>query len=305
MRLTLIPALMVLAAVSLTACQKKQDQLVKVDGSSTVYPITEAVAEEFSKANSKIRVTVGVSGTGGGMKKFTAGEIDIANASRPIKKEEAEAAKTHGVEYLELEVAYDGLTVVVNPANTFVDFLTVAELKKIWEPESKVKTWKDVRPSWPAETLTLYGPGTDSGTFDYFTEVVNGKSKASRADFTKSEDDNVLVTGVAGDKHALGYFGLAYYEENMSKLKAVPIKADDKAPAIAPSVETVRAKTYKPLSRPLYIYVAKKAAARLEVKAFISFYLEHAAALSKQVGYIPTPDAEHQKAVAAWDAWSK
>jgi len=199
---------------------------VKVDGSSTVFPITEAVAEEFGKVKKhrRVRVTVGVSGTGGGFKKFLAGETDINDASRPIKQKEIDKAQKNGVQYIELPVAYDGLSVVVNKRNTWVDYLTVAELHKIWKPGSTVKTWKDIRSNWPDQKIQLYGPGTDSGTFDYFTEVINGKSQVSRSDFTKSEDDNVLVKGVAGDKGSLGYFGFAYYVENADKVKAVPIK---------------------------------------------------------------------------------
>ncbi|MFQ6615037.1 MAG: PstS family phosphate ABC transporter substrate-binding protein, partial [Fidelibacterota bacterium] len=205
---------------------------VKIDGSSTVFPITEAVAEEFGKVREhrKIRVTVGVSGTGGGFKKFLAKETDINDASRPIKQKEIDKANKNGVKYIELPVAYDGLSVVINKKNTWVDYLTVAELNKIWKPGSAVKTWKDIRSNWPNLKIQLYGPGTDSGTFDYFTEVINGKSQVSRSDFTKSEDDNVLVNGVAGDKGSLGYFGFAYYVENRDKLRVVPIKQGNKKP---------------------------------------------------------------------------
>lgn len=261
-------------------------QQVRVDGSSTVFPISEAVAEEFGRDHRDIRVTVGTSGTGGGFKKFTLGEIDINNASRPMKDSEKEKAKKNKIDYLELPVAYDGITVVVNKANTWVDHLTVEELNSIWKPGSKVKTWADVRKGWPKEKILLYGPGTDSGTFDFFTEVINGKSQASRNDFTQSEDDNVLVQGVTGDKNSLGYFGFAYYEENKGKLKAVPVKSA-KGKVIAPSFSSIRDGSYDPLSRQIFIYVSKPAAKRPEVQKYINFYMDEAAPLVKEVGYIP------------------
>lgn len=269
---------------------------IRVDGSSTVFPITEAVAEEFGKSNRKVRVTVGVSGTGGGFKKFTVGESDINNASRSIKDSEKTKTKKNGIDYIEIPVAYDGLSVVVNPKNTWVDHFTVAELNKIWKPGSKVKTWKDIRPTWPNREIKLYGPGTDSGTFDYFTEAINGKSQLSRSDFRKSEDDNVLVMGVAGNVDSLGYFGYAYYIENKNKVKVVPIK-EGKATAVAPNSDTINSGKYRPLSRPLYIYVSKKSLLRPEVKAFINFYLKQAPKLVKQVGYVPLPQNLYQKAV--------
>ena len=269
---------------------------VKVDGSSTVFPITEAVAEEFGKvkAHRRVRVTVGVSGTGGGFKKFLAGETDINDASRSIKQKEIDKAKKNGVKYIELPVAYDGLSVVVNMSNTWVDYLTVAELHKIWKPGSTVKTWKDIRPNWPNEKIRLYGPGTDSGTFDYFTKVINGKSQVSRSDFTKSEDDNVLVTGVAGDKGSLGYFGFAYYVENKDKIKVVPIQQGDKKP-VAPTMTTINNGSYAPLSRPIFIYVNLKSAKKPEVRQFVRFYLKQAKELVAEVGYVPLPDQEYQK----------
>lgn len=269
---------------------------VKVDGSSTVFPITEAVAEEFGmlKEHRRVRVTVGVSGTGGGFKKFLAGETDINDASRPIKQKEIDKAKKNGVKYIELPVAFDGLSVVVNKKNTWVDYLTVAELHKIWKPGSTVKTWKDIRSSWPNQKIHLYGPGTDSGTFDYFTEVINGKSQVSRSDFTKSEDDNVLVTGVAGDKGSLGYFGFAYYVENKDKLKVVPIKQGNKKP-VAPTMTTINNGSYAPLSRPIFIYVNLKSAKKPEVHEFVRFYLKQAKELAKEVGYVPLPDQDYQK----------
>lgn len=268
---------------------------VSVDGSSTVYPITEAMAEEFGKVHNKVRVTVGISGTGGGFKKFVAGEIDISDASRPIKDSEEAMARTNGIEYIELPVAFDGLTVVVNPRNTFVDKLTVQELKKIWQPGSTVKLWSDVREGWPQETIKLYGPGTDSGTFDYFTEAVNGKEGASRPDYTASEDDNMLVQGVAGDQYALGYFGYAYYVGNKAKLKAVPI--DGGKGSVLPSDVTINNGTYQPLSRPIFIYVSKKSAQRPEVKAFVDFYLKNSPKLVKEVGYVPLPQTVYTLAL--------
>jgi phosphate transport system substrate-binding protein len=267
---------------------------VSMDGSSTVYPISEAVAEEFMAANEgKVRATVGLSGTGGGFKRFCAGETDISNASRPIKDSEKELCAAANVEFIEIPVASDGLTVAVNPANNFLQCLTVAELRKIWEPGSTVKRWSDVRAGLPNREIKLYGPGTNSGTFDYFTEAINGKEDASRADYTASEDDNVLVQGVEGDVEALGYFGYAYYKENATKLKAVGI--DSGAGCVLPSEETVRNTTYKPLSRPLMIYVSKTALQRPEVNAFVEFYLENAAALVPQVGYVALEDAKYQE----------
>lgn len=267
------------------------DKQVRIDGSSTVYPITEAVAEEYQKIRKDVKVTVGISGTGGGFKKFCRGETDISDASRPILQKEIDACKEKNIEYIELPVAYDGLAVLVNTKNNWVNSLTVADLKKIWEPASqgKVMTWKDVRPEWPEAKLKLFGPGADSGTFDYFTEAINGKSKASRGDFTASEDDNVLVQGIAGDKNALGYFGLAYYEENKGKLKIVPIINSATNKEITPSLQTVMDGTYTPLSRPLFIYVNKEALNKSEVKEFVDFYLKHAPKLTAQVKYVPLP----------------
>jgi phosphate transport system substrate-binding protein len=266
---------------------------ISIDGSSTVYPVTEAVAEEFQNAtNGKVRITVGIAGTGGGFKRFTRGETDVSNASRPILAEEMEAARANNIEYIELAVCFDAITVVVNPANDWVDHLTVEELKKIWEPaaQEKITRWNQVRPNWPDEELVLFGPGADSGTFDYFTEAVCGKAKSSRGDFTASEDDNVLVQGVAGNKHALGYFGYAYYPPNKDKLKAVAIdwEKDQEGPVL-PSEETVLKGTYNPLSRPLFIYISKKAAERPEVQKFTEFYLTNVPALAKEVKYVPLP----------------
>jgi len=267
---------------------------IVIDGSSTVYPITMAVAEEFKNEQPDVEVSVAMSGTGGGMKKFTAGEIDICNASRPIKQEEIDIAKANGIEYVELEVAYDGISVVVNKDNTWADSITVEELNKIWAKDSTVRTWKDVNSSWPDEPIKLYGPGTDSGTFEFFTEAINKKAKESRIDFTPSEDDNVLVQGIAGDKNALGYFGFAYYEENADKLKVLKIDAG-KGP-IEPTFNTIKDKSYEPLSRPLFIYINKSKMAQPQVKEFINFYLDTAPELVKEVGYIPLESYNAEKA---------
>jgi phosphate transport system substrate-binding protein len=283
-------ALSVVLMTALLATKVAKAQVVQVDGSSTVFPITEAVAEEFQKAKKgKVKVTVGIAGTGGGFKKFCRGETDISNASRPILKQEMEACKKAGIEYIELPVAYDALTVMVNPKNSWVSSMTVAELKKIWEPgaQGKITNWSQVRPNWPNAPLKLFGAGADSGTFDYFTEAIVGKAKSSRGDFTASEDDNVLVQGIANDRNALGFFGFAYYVENQKKLKAVAIDAG-KGP-VAPSARTVEDGTYQPLSRPIFIYVSKKAAAKPEVREFVEFYLKNAPNLVKQVKYVPLP----------------
>lgn len=268
-------------------------QVVKIDGSSTVYPVTEAVAEEFQKANKGLKVTVGVSGTGGGFKKFCRTETDIANASRPITASEMADCKAAGVEYFELPIAFDALTVVINPKNTWLKQATVAELKKMWEPaaQGKVMRWNQVNPTWPDQPMKLFGAGSDSGTFDYFTEAIVGKAKSSRGDFTASEDDNVLVQGVAGDVNAIGYFGYAYYAENMGKLKALPIVEKEGKPAVSPSAETVIKGTYQPLARPIFIYVNVKSLAKPEVKKFVDFYMTQGAKLAKEVKYVPLPAA--------------
>jgi len=275
-------------------------QLIKVDGSSTVYPITEAVAEEFQKSEKgSTRITVGISGTGGGFKKFCNGETDVSNASRPIKPTEVELCKKNGVEYIELPVAYDGLAVIINPKNSWVDYITVKELKKLWEPEAqgKIKKWNQIRSNWPNKEIHLFGAGVDSGTYDYFTEAVVGKEHSSRGDFTSSEDDNVLVQGISSDNFALGFFGMAYYEHNRDKLKIVPVDdendANGKGPII-PEYENVVKGIYQPLSRPLFIYVSKKSADKQEVKRFIDFYMKGAAELSKEVGYISLPNTAYE-----------
>ena len=280
----------------LTAPEPYAATVVKIDGSSTVYPITEAVAEEFQKIEKgKTKVTVGISGTGGGFKKFCNGEIDISDASRPIKPSEVELCKKNSIKYIELPVAYDGLAVMVNPKNNWVDYLTVKELKKIWEPEAqgKIKKWNQIRPNWPDKEIHLFGAGVDSGTFDYFTEAINGKGGASRGDFTASEDDNVLVQGISTDTLALGFFGVAYYEHNKDRLKLVPIDdendANGKGPVL-PEYDNVVKGTYQPLARPIFIYVNKKSAEKSEVQRFISFYMKKGAELSKEVGYIALPE---------------
>lgn len=278
------------------------DKIIKIDGSSTVYPISEAVAEEFQRAKG-VKVTVGETGTGGGFKKFCRGETDISDASRPITQKEIDACKEAGIQFIELPIAYDALTVVVNSKNDWVKQMSVAELKKIWEPGSKVNNWKQINSSFPDKPISLFGPGTASGTFDYFTEAVNGKSKASRTDYTPSEDDNVLVQGVAGNAGGMAYFGMAYYLENTDKLRAVPVMANDSAKPVLPSEATVMDGTYQPLSRPIFIYVnATSAAFKPEVKAFVNFYLENAPTLVKEVKYVPLPKADYEAVKAHFKA---
>ncbi len=273
-----------------SAASNAAPAVIQLDGSSTVFPISEAVAEEFQKANPGIRVTVGISGTGGGFQKFCRGETDISDASRPIRPTEIETCQKAGIEYIELPIAYDGLAVVVNPKNTWATSVTVAELKTLWSPDAqgKVLRWNQVRSSWPNREVRLFGAGVDSGTYDYFTEAVVGKEGASRGDFTSSEDDNVLVQGISSDELALGFLPFAYVEQNHDKLKLVPVddgKAENGSGPLAPSAETVRNGTYQPLSRPLFIYVAKKAAERPEVQKFVDAYFG-ASALIREVGYV-------------------
>ena len=290
------------AFLALAASSVQAESLVKVDGSSTVYPVTEAVAEDFQKSvKGEIKVTVGISGTGGGFKKFCRGEIDVANASRPILKKEMEDCAKEGITYYELPVAFDALTVVVNP-NSKITQLSVAQLKKMWEPDAqgKVSNWNQVDPAFPDAPLNLFGAGSDSGTFDYFTEAIKGKSKASRGDYTASEDDNVLVQGVSRDVNAIGYFGYAYYAENQGKLKAVAI-VNSKGEAVLPSEKTVIDGSYNPLARPIFIYVSAKALERAEVRQFVDFYMKNAPALTSEVKYVPLPakayeaNMEHMK----------
>ena len=272
--------------------------IIRIDGSSTVYPISEAVAEEYKAAHG-VDTTVGVSGTGGGFQKFCRDEIDVANASRPIKAVEAEACAKTAVEYLELPVAYDGLAIVVHPKNTWATSMTVAELKKLWEPaaQGKVMRWNQVKAGWPDREVHLFGAGVDSGTFDYFTEAIVGKEDQSRGDYTNSEDDNVIVQGVSGDENALGYFGFAYYEENRDRLKLVAVDDEDdsngKGP-IAPSPESVMNGTYRPLSRPMFVYPKVKALDRQEVRGFLDFYFSKGIPLVREVGYIPLSDKEYE-----------
>jgi phosphate transport system substrate-binding protein len=267
---------------------------VRADGSSTVAPLVSLAAERFRHEEPGVKVTVGISGTGGGFERFCRGETDLSNASRPIKDEEIAACKKKGIDYLELQVANDGLSVVVNNANNWARCLTVEQLKKIWQPGSKVKNWKDVEPSFPSQGLTLFGAGTDSGTFDYFTDAIVGEEGASRSDYTATEDDNVTVRGVAGEKGALGYFGLSYYESNKSKLKAVEIDGGDGC--VAPSVETVQNGTYKPLSRPLFTYVKKSSALeKLEVDAFLQFLLDNQETLARGALFVPLTSDQLEK----------
>lgn len=269
---------------------------IEIDGSSTVLPITQAVAEEFLSFYPNIYPIVGVSGTGGGFKRFIAGETDISDASRPIKDSEAQVAAANGIEYIEFEIALDGIAIVTNQENNWVDYLTVEELDLIWNPESLVDSWNDIRPGWPDEPIRLYGPGTDSGTFDYFTEVIVGESGASRADYTASEDDNVLVQGIRGDKYALGYFGYAYYAESADILKIVPV--DSGNGPVAPADQTINSGQYTPLSRPLFIYVSKVSLERQEVATFVRFYMETAEQLVTEVGYTPLPTSVYQQNLA-------
>lgn len=286
--------------VSLVSCgnNKKDNKTtsINIDGSSTVYPVTEAIAEEFRAEDSDVNVTIGVSGTGGGFQKFGRGETDISNASRPIKEDEKKIAESNNIDFVELEVAYDGLAVVVNPENDWVDCFTVEQLKKIWEPSAQgtITRWNQIDPSWPNEEIHLFGPGVASGTFDYFTEAVVGKSGSSRGDYTASEDDNVLVQGVSGDKYGLGFFGLAYYEENADKLRMVAV--DGGEGCVEPSTETVSNGTYAPLSRPLFVYVNSTSVQNNpKVVDFINFYLDEAPSLLKDVGYVPLTPEEYKE----------
>lgn len=296
--------LVLIAAVALSVAScgnNKKDKeadstSINIDGSSTVYPVTEAIAEEFRAVDPDVDVTIGVSGTGGGFKKFGRGETDISNASRPIKDKEKAVAQENNIDYVELEVAYDGLAVVMNPENDWIDCMTVEQLKKIWEPaaQGKIMRWNQIDPSWPDEEIHLFGPGVASGTFDYFTEAIVGESGSSRGDYTASEDDNVLVQGVAGDKYGLGFFGLAYFEENQDKLNIVPV--DGGNGCIEPSIQTVSEGTYAPLSRPLFIYVNSSSIQNNpKVVDFVNFYLNEAPSLLKDVGYVPLPAEKYEE----------
>lgn len=303
-----ICAALAVAILGAAGVHVAQAQVVKVDGSSTVFPVTEAVAEDFQKAKKgTIKVTVGISGTGGGFKRFCRGESDVQNATRPILKPEMEDCKKAGVEYIELPVAFDALTVVAHPKNTFLNSISVEDLKKMWEPaaQGKITRWNQVNPAWPNAQIKLFGAGPDSGTFDYFTEAIMGKAKSSRGDFTASEDDNVLVQGVSKDANALGYFGLAYYAENLDKLKAVAVDAKGDGTCVAPSIETVNQGTYQPLSRPLFIYVRREAASQPHVRAYLNFYLSTSYTpliQSREVGYVALSDRLYEAATKRFNA---
>jgi phosphate transport system substrate-binding protein len=273
---------------------------IQVDGSSTVAPLATLAAERFGRENSDVNVTVGVSGTGGGFERFCAGETDISDASRPIEDDEKMACESKGIDFTEVQVANDALTVVVNPENDWVTCLTTAQLKKIWEPNSQVKSWSDVDPSFPDESIKLYGPGTDSGTFDYFTDAINGEEGASRSDYSASEDDNVIVNGVAGDKGGLGYFGFSYYDQNQDKLKAVEI--DSGGECVAPSVDTAQDGTYKPLSRPLFMYVKHASLEKPEVEAFVQYVLDNADSLAEGALFVPLTSEQQEKAKSDLEA---
>ena len=309
MRGILLAALLALSLTGLAACGDDEDSgggggnlsgSIRTDGSSTVGPLTEAAAEGFQAENSGVRVTVGTSGTGGGFEKFCAKETDVSNASRPIKDdEEVPVCKKNGVEYQELQVANDGITLVVNPENDWAECLTVEQLKKIWDKGSKIKSWKDVDPKFPDEELSLFGAGTDSGTFDFFTDAINGEEGNSRTDYNATEDDNVTVQGVAGEKGALGYYGLEYAEQNKDKNKKVKVDAGEGC--VEPTTETVQSGEYKPLSRPLFIYPSKQAAARPEVKAFLQFYVENVAELADQAQFVPMTEEQQAKAQQTLD----
>lgn len=275
---------------------------VKIDGSSTVYPITEAVAEEYRKVQPDVRVTAGSSGSGAGFKKFGRGETDISDASRQIMPEEKQLCKENGIEYKELTVALDGISIVVNPKNDWMKSVTPEELKKIWSPDSKVQKWSDIRDGWPDKEIHLFGPNTSHGTYDFFTEAIMGEAGASRSDYNAVSDYNVAVQGISTDKYALGYFGLAYYEENQSKLKLIGV--DSGNGPVDPSLESVKSGTYKPLSRSLYIYVAKSAAKKPEVQDFVEFYLDNAGELSKSVGYVPLPDKEYKQQKSEFSSYA-
>ncbi len=305
MRSHVMLALVAVAAWAVTGCGGASSDTassaglsgaVSIDGSSTVYPVTEAMAEEFQLMHPETRVTVGVSGTGGGFKRFCVGEIDISDASRPIKDSEREMCTSNNIAFTEVRVAWDGLSVVTNPSNDFFDCLTVDELKAIWEPGSQVNNWSQVRSGFPDKKIVLYGPGTDSGTFDYFTEAIVGEEDASRPDYTASEDDNVLVQGVEGDAGALGYFGYAYYEENADRLKLVGI--DGGAGCVKPSVETIESGSYAPLSRPLYIYISDAGLEKPQVSAFVDFSLTDGTPLVREVGYIQLQPSQYEEELA-------
>lgn len=282
-------SLLAVAVTVVAGCGESNKTTISIDGSSTVFPVSQAVAEEFENVNPGVQVIVGLSGTGGGFKKFVVGETDINDASRPIVADEIQTAKANGIAYIDLQVGIDGISVVVNPENDWVDCLSVEQLKEIWKPESTVHKWSDVKPEWPDEEIRLFGPDVDSGTFDYFTEAIVGKEGASRTDYEPNTDDNVLVTGVAGERYSLGYFGFAYYVENQDRLKALgisPAPEPTEETCVKPTRETIEAGQYVPLSRPLFLYVRRKALARPEVAKFLQFYLDKGQDLVQEVGYI-------------------
>ncbi len=302
LRVAILILLLATSACGMRAPGPAQASLIQIDGSSTLYPIAEAVAEEFQKAHrGDVRVTVGISGTGGGFKKFCRGEIAISSASRPILSPEIAACAKAGVAYIELPVAMDAVTIAVNPANTWLDAISIDELKTLWQPQAQTRVlrWNQINPSWPDAPITLFGAGADSGTFDYFTEAVVGRAKASRGDFTASEDDNLLVTGVANDINALGFFGYAYFSENRTRLRAVAVRSSEGAAAVTPSLASVMDGSYQPLSRPMFIYVnADMVRQSDDLREFLRFYLREAAALATEVGYIPLPARAYTMALA-------
>ncbi len=293
----------ILAGLATTSAYA-DDKIVKIDGSSTVFPISEAVAEEF-QIKTKTKVTVGVSGTGGGFKKFCRGETDISNASRPILQKEIDDCKANGITFIEIPVAFDALTVIINPKNEFAKTMTVAELNKMWGPDAqeKIKTWNQVNPAWPNKPLKLFGAGADSGTFDYFTEAIVGKAKSQRGDYTATEDDNITIKGVVGDDNAIGYLGYAYYAENASELSAVAIIDKPGTAAVLPSRKAIEDGTYQPLGRPIFIYVnATTGASKPHVKAFVDFFLANGRPLIEEVKYVPLPAKDQKAVLAHWKA---
>lgn len=295
-----LTSLVMLTLAAGVAMPASAQTFIKIDGSSTVFPITEAVADDYQASKGgAVKVTIGIAGTGGGFKKFCKGETDISDASRPILKKEMEECAKNGIKYMELPIAFDALTVVVNPKNKFLSKITVEELKKMWEPAAQgtIMRWKQINPAWPDTPIKLFGAGADSGTFDYFTDAIVGKTKSSRTDYVASEDDNVVVQGVARDPNSIGYFGFAYYVENSKKLKLVPIVHQAGKPAVAPSVQSVIDGSYQPLSRPIFIYVSAKAAERPEVKGFVDFYLANAQKSVKEAKYIPLTDKDYKHAM--------
>ncbi|MDP2687281.1 MAG: PstS family phosphate ABC transporter substrate-binding protein [Aequorivita sp.] len=292
-----------LAVASIGCNNLENDKSISIDGSSTVFPVTAAVAEKYRKVEPKIHVTIGVSGTGGGFQKFTRGSTNLSNASRSISESEIALAKNNKIEYVELEVAYDGLAVVVHPDNTWADSITVEDLKRIWEPaaQGKITHWNQINPAWPNEEMHLFGPGVASGTFDYFTEAVVGESGASRGDFTASEDDNVLVQGVSGDKYGLGFFGIAYFEANKDKLKLVGV--DSGNGPVKPTTETIKNGTYSPLSRPLFLYVNSSSLENMEVVNFVKYYLQNVGGIAKDVGYVALTEEEYAREIKKFNSF--